>query len=461
MDQGIARAYIAILREELVPAMGCTEPIAVAYAAAAARRLLGRTPETIHIRCSANIVKNVKGVTVPNTGGLKGIAAAAAVGALGGDPDRELQVLQSVTPEHIEEANCFLASGCCTTDLAEGKDGIYVEAILRSGSDEARVVIEHTHTGISLMERNGTPILAADSQAHANTKKPSNLVPSISKMKSKAASAEAAPPAPATAETDRISSDRREYSLLNVRDILEFAATVNLDDIAELMRGQIRMNSAIADEGLSGDYGVSVGKNLLKYGGNDLRVRARARAAAGSDARMGGCALPVVINSGSGNQGLTVSLPVIEYAAALGCDEEKLIRALVISNLVSLEQKEYIGKLSAYCGAVSAAVGSAAAIAWLKDGTYEQIAATIINAIATADGILCDGAKSSCAAKIATALEAAIMAHEIGMEEGKKFADGEGLVGADVEATIRNVGQVGSVGMRPTDLEIIKVMLKD
>ncbi|MDX9784638.1 MAG: L-serine ammonia-lyase, iron-sulfur-dependent, subunit alpha, partial [Spirochaetia bacterium] len=188
---------------------------------------------------------------------------------------------------------------------------------------------------------------------------------------------------------------------------------------------------------------------------------ARARAAAGSDARMGGCALPVVINSGSGNQGHTVSLPVIEYAAALGCDQEKLIRALVISNLVSLEQKEYIGKLSAYCGAVSAAVGSAAAIAWLKGGNYEQIAATIINAIATADGILCDGAKSSCAAKIATALEAAIMAHEIGMTEGKKFLDGEGLVGADVEATIRNVGQVGSVGMRATDLEIIKVMLKD
>jgi len=283
--------------------------------------------------------------------------------------------------------------------------------------------------------------------------------------------AEAAPldSASAPAETggtssdhgQKISADRHEYALLNVRDILEFAATVNLEDIAELLRGQIRMNNAIADEGLSGDYGVSVGKNLLKYGGNDIRVRARARAAAGSDARMGGCALPVVINSGSGNQGLTVSLPVIEYASALGCDEEKLIRALAISNLVSLEQKEYIGKLSAYCGAVSAAVGSAAAIAWLKGGTYEQIAATITNAIATADGILCDGAKSSCAAKIATALEAAIMAHEIGMEEGKKFANGEGLVGPDVEATIRNVGHVGSVGMRSTDLEIIKLMLKD
>jgi len=288
------------------------------------------------------------------------------------------------------------------------------------------VIVEHTHTGISLIERDGAPFFDARGT-----------------------------------RTKGISTDRREYSLLNVKDILEFARTTELDEIGYLLRQQIELNTAKAEEGLSGEYGVSVGKHLLKYGGNDVRVRARARAAAGSDARMGGCALPVVINSGSGNQGLTVSLPVIEYAATLGCDQEKLVRALIISNLVSLEQKEYIGKLSAYCGAVSAAVGSAAAIAWLKGGSYEQIAATITNAIATADGILCDGAKSSCAAKIATALEAAIMAHEIGMEEGKKFSDGEGLVGADVEATIRNIGQVGAVGMRATDLEIIKVMLKD
>ncbi|MPL70679.1 hypothetical protein SDC9_16439 [bioreactor metagenome] len=426
MNRETARAYRAILREELVPAMGCTEPIAVAFAAAKARQVLGTMPEKILIRCSANIIKNVKGVTVPNTGGLKGIDTAAIAGIVSDRADANLEVLAGLTEEDIAEIRRLKERGFCVQELAEGIEGLYIEARVWSGNKNARVIVEHTHTGISLIERDGAPFFDARGT-----------------------------------RTKGISTDRREYSLLNVKDILEFARTTELDEIGYLLRQQIELNTAIAEEGLSGEYGVSVGKNLLKYGGNDVRVRARARAAAGSDARMGGCALPVVINSGSGNQGLTVSLPVIEYAATLGCDQEKLVRALIISNLVSLEQKEYIGKLSAYCGAVSAAVGSAAAIAWLKGGSYEQIAATITNAIATADGILCDGAKSSCAAKIATALEAAIMAHEIGMEEGKKFSDGEGLVGADVEATIRNIGQVGSVGMRATDLEIIKVMLKE
>ncbi len=391
-------------------------------------------PDRIAIRCSANIVKNVKSVTVPNTGGLKGIDTAAIAGIVSGRAEAKLEVLADLTEQDIVEIRRLKESSYCAQELAVGIEGLYVEARVWKGTESAKVIVEHSHTGISRIERNG--VLIDEAIAAQKKEVGDNL-------------------------SEGISPDRREYSLLNVKDILEFAQTTDLGEIGYLLRQQIDMNTAIADEGLAGDYGVSVGKNLLKYGGNDIRVRARARAAAGSDARMGGCALPVVINSGSGNQGLTVSLPVIEYAAALGCDQEKLIRALVISNLVSLEQKEYIGKLSAYCGAVSAAVGSAAAIAWLKGGNYEQIAATIINAIATADGILCDGAKSSCAAKIATALEAAIMAHEIGMTEGKKFLDGEGLVGADVEATIRNVGQVGSVGMRATDLEIIKVMLKD
>lgn len=424
-------AYVRILRRELVPAMGCTEPIAVAYAAAKAKETLGRRPDSLEMICSANIVKNVKSVTVPNTGGLKGIAAAAVAGAVGGDSSRELEVLQSLKPEQHAEISRLLAASFCRTSLAEGREGLYIEAVARSGKDFSRVVIEHSHTGISKIEKNGEVLFEAPRD-----------IPEASLQ------GETAEPEP------------NDYALLNVRDILRFAETFNLDDLAGLIREQIRMNSAISDEGLAGDYGVSVGKTLLKYRGDDIRIRARARAAAGSDARMAGCALPVIINSGSGNQGITVSVPVIEYADFLGCDEEKLIRALVISNLISLQQKDYIGKLSAYCGAVSAAVGSAAAIAWLKGGSYEQVAATIINAIATADGILCDGAKSSCAAKIATALEAAIMAHEIGMEEGKKFAQGEGLVGVDVEETIRNIGRVGSVGMRPTDVEIINLMLQ-
>jgi L-cysteine desulfidase len=425
MLEATTNAYIAILKEELVPAMGCTEPIAVAFAAAKARETLGSMPDRACIRCSANIVKNVKGVTVPNTGGLKGIDVAAIAGIVSGKAGAKLEVLASLTEEDIAEVRRLRDVGFCAQELAEGIEGLYIDAQVWAGGQSARVVLEHSHTGITRIEKNGKAVFEKAGE------KPGG-----------------------------ISADRREYGLLNVKDILEFAQNVDLGEIGFLIREQIAMNSAIAEEGLIGDYGVSVGRNLLKYGGNDVRVRARAKAAAGSDARMGGCALPVMINSGSGNQGITVTLPVVEYAKELEVGEERMVRAVLISNLVSLEQKEYIGKLSAYCGAVSAAVGSAAAIAWLKGGTYVQVSATIINAIATAAGILCDGAKASCAAKISTALEAAMMAHEIGMEEGKRFEDGDGLVSADVEQTIRNVGIVGSVGMKPTDVEIIKLMLK-
>jgi L-cysteine desulfidase len=420
-------AYVNILKEELVPAMGCTEPIAVAYAAANARDVLGAFPDTMELWCSANIVKNVKSVTVPNTGGLKGIEAAAIAGALCGDASKKLRVLEGIRKEQIETIRNFLMKGICTAHLAEGKEGLYIEARVVAGKNKATVVIENTHTGITKITLNGKATFEAGVTMEES---------------------------PGT-----ISSDRREYGYLNIRDICSFAEEVNVKDVEKVIRQQIVMNSAIADEGLAGEYGVSVGKTLLKHAGQDVRVLAKARAAAGSDARMGGCALPVVINSGSGNQGLTVSLPVIEYARSLGVEEERLVRALVVGNLISLHQKEYIGKLSAYCGAVSAAVGSAAAITWLKGGTADQINATITNAIATADGIVCDGAKASCAAKIATALEAALLAHEIGMLEGKSFSPGEGLVGRTVEETIKNIGQVGSVGMRPTDIEIIKIML--
>ncbi|MGB9686351.1 MAG: L-serine ammonia-lyase, iron-sulfur-dependent, subunit alpha, partial [Rectinema subterraneum] len=258
-----------------------------------------------------------------------------------------------------------------------------------------------------------------------------------------------------------VSADRHEYALLNVRDILEFADTLRLRDIEAPLRAQIELNQEIAQEGLKGEWGVSVGKTLMKYrDASDVRVRARALAAAGSDARMAGCPMPVVINSGSGNQGLTVSLPVIEFARTLSAGEDKLLRALAVSNLVALEQKEYVGKLSAYCGAVSAAVGAAAGIAYLQGAGYAQISSVIIDAIATADGILCDGAKSSCAAKIATALESAMLGLELGLHEGRRFRDGEGLAGADVEETIRNVGIVAKNGMRATDAEIIRVMLE-
>lgn len=433
LDTNTAKAYIAILREELVPAMGCTEPIAVAFAAAKARETLGTMPDAIEVFCSANIVKNVKGVTVPNTGGLRGIDAAAIAGTISNQPEKKLEVLQPLTDENRAEIARLLTAKYCTAHLAEGIEGLFIDAraYLKSESGQvrqsSRVVIEKTHTGITRIEKNGQLVYSIENLGRGES---------------------------------YISADRREYAILNVRDIIAFAESVNLAEVSDVIRNQISMNSEISDEGLRNDYGVSVGKTLLKYRTNDVRLRARARAAAGSDARMAGCAMPVVINSGSGNQGLTVSLPVIEYAKELGKDEATLIRALVISNLVALEQKEYIGKLSAYCGAVSAAVGSAAAIAWLEGASYEQISATITNGIATADGIICDGAKSSCAAKIATALEAALTGMEIGVQEGKSYQNGEGLVGADVEETIRNIGVVGSVGMKPTDVEIIKLMLK-
>jgi len=433
LDTNTAKAYIAILREELVPAMGCTEPIAVAFAAAKARETLGAMPDAIEVFCSANIVKNVKGVTVPNTGGLRGIDAAAIAGTISNQPEKKLEVLQPLTDENRAEIARLLTAKYCTAHLAEGIEGLFIDAraYLKSESGQvrqsSRVVIEKTHTGITRIEKNGEVVYSIENLGRGES---------------------------------YISPDRREYAILNVRDIIAFAESVDLAEVSDVIRNQISMNSEISDEGLRNDYGVSVGKTLLKYRTNDVRLRARARAAAGSDARMAGCAMPVVINSGSGNQGLTVSLPVIEYAKELGKDEATLIRALVISNLVALEQKEYIGKLSAYCGAVSAAVGSAAAIAWLEGASYEQISATITNGIATADGIICDGAKSSCAAKIATALEAALTGMEIGVQEGKSYQNGEGLVGADVEETIRNIGVVGSVGMKPTDVEIIKLMLK-
>lgn len=460
LDTNIANAYIAILREELVPAMGCTEPIAVAFAAAKTREILGAMPDAIEIYCSANIVKNVKGVTVPNTGGLRGIDAASIAGTISNQPEKKLEVLQSLTDSDRAEIKRLLAAQYCVAHLAEGIEGLFIDARAslkdKSGQvrQSARVVLEKTHTGITRIEKNGEVVYSTE-QAYRSTTNKSADKPSCAIQFEQAKNEKSN-----TIPISYISADRHEYALLNVRDIIAFAESVDLHEISDVLRNQIAMNSAISDEGLRNEYGVSVGKTLLKYRTNDVRVRARARAAAGSDARMAGCAMPVVINSGSGNQGLTVSLPVIEYARELGKDEETLIRALAISNLVALEQKEYIGKLSAYCGAVSAAVGSAAAIAWLQGASYEQIAATITNAIATADGILCDGAKSSCAAKIATALEAALTGMEIGVKEGKSFHNGEGLVGADVEETIRNIGVVGSTGMKPTDVEIIKVMLK-
>lgn len=413
------------MKSELVPALGCTEPIAVALAAAKARAALGRKPDRVEVDCSGNIVKNVKGVVVPNTGGLKGIEAAAVAGAIGGDADRGLEVLQALKAEDLAEVRSFLDAGLCKVGLATDIDSLYVDARLYAGDSSAEVIIAKTHANIVSVYKDGALVSGVEYSFASDCD--------------------------AGAPTDAAVS-------LNVRDILEFSDQVTLKSVKHIISEQIRLNTAIADEGLKNHYGVDVGKTLLSLRGDDPRVRAEARAAAGSDARMSGCSLPVVINSGSGNQGMTASLPVIEYAASYGFPEEKLYRALVLSNLVAIHQKKKIGRLSAYCGAVSAAAGAGAGICYLRGGGYDEISATIVNTIATIGGMVCDGAKPSCAAKIAQAVDAAFLALDLSAS-GRVFGVGEGLVKGDVEATIESVGRMGKVGMKGTDEEILAIMI--
>lgn len=420
MEQRIYDQYLKILEHELVPALGCTEPIALAYCAAKAREVLGVFPDRILLTCSGNIIKNVKGVTVPNSGGLRGIEAAAILGLVGGNPEKELEVLESVVEEDISETRRLMEDGFCTVSLAEDVENLYIVAKVFSGEDFAQVTIVNRHTLI-------TEILKNDEVLYRH----------------------------GVLET---SPDYVDKSLLNIESIVEFANIVDVSQLESTIGKQILLNSAISQEGLSGTYGAEVGRTLLEVYGHDVKVRARAKAAAGSDARMGGCSLPVVINSGSGNQGMTVSLPVMEFALELGASRELLFRALVVSNLVSIHQKKYIGSLSAYCGAVSAGCGAGAGITYLHGGTVEQIGLTIVNTIGNVGGILCDGAKSSCAAKISSSVEAGIMGHYMSMKH-HSFLAGEGIVQEDIEDTIRSIGYIGRVGMRMTDQSILHIML--
>ena len=422
LSKKVMENYILILKSELIEALGCTEPIAIAYAAAKARSVLGKVPERIEVGCSGNIVKNVKGVVVPNTGGLIGIDAAAVAGVVGGDPDRGLQVLESVKKEQYSKIKRLTEEDYCKVYHLKGVDNLYIEAKVYAGNESAEVYIEDAHTNIIKIVKDGK-VLFENNKGDSRDPK--------------------------------LAGDK---TLLNVKDILEFAETVDLNILRELLEKQVIVNTAIAEEGIRNDYGVSVGKTLLENYGNDVTVRARAMAAAGSDARMSGCSLPVVINSGSGNQGITVSVPVIEYARELKASKEKLLRALIISNLVSIHQKAQIGNLSAYCGAVSAAAGSGAGIAYLNGGGYKEISSTIINTIANIGGMVCDGAKPSCAAKISSAVGAAILGYQLSAR-GKAFRSGEGLVKGGVEETIKSFGRVGKKGMEGTDIEIINIML--
>ena len=415
-------AYISILKEELVPAMGCTEPIALAYCAAKAREVLGAMPDRVVIGASGSIIKNVKSVIVPNTDHMKGIPAAAVAGIVGGDASRELEVIADVSKEQIARMRVFLENTPITVEHVDNGLTFEIVVTVFSGQEYARVRIVNYHTNIVRIEKNGEILLDV----------------------------------PVDGEGEAGLTDR---SILNLAEILDFADTVDIGDIKPTIGRQIQYNTAIAQEGLRGNYGSNIGSVLLQtYGDGSVMVRAKAMAAAGSDARMNGCELPVIINSGSGNQGMTTSLPVIEYAKELKVSEETLYRALTLANLVTIHQKTSIGRLSAFCGAVSAGAGAGAGIAYLQGADLDGISHTVANAIATTGGIVCDGAKASCASKIATAVEAGILGYNMHIRN-QNFQPDDGLVGGTPEETIANIGRLGKQGMKATNDEIIKIMV--
>lgn len=421
MNQALYSAYVKILEEELVPAMGCTEPIAVAYAAALARKALGEMPQSVEVHVSANIIKNVKSVVVPHTGGLRGIGAAVAAGIVAGDADRELEVLSAVTEEQVEAMAAYLKD--TPISIAASDNGYIFDIQIRANAGEhtAFVQIAGSHTNVIRVEKDDVVLRSLE-------------------------------------YTEGGQAEKTDRSLLNVESIIEFADCVNIEDVKAILDRQIDFNTAIAEEGLSGKWGANIGRVLLNAYGNDVANRAKATAAAGSDARMSGCEKPVVINSGSGNQGMTASLPVIVYAKELNTTREQLYRALVVSNLVTIHLKTGIGRLSAYCGATSAGCGAGAGITYLYGGKANEISHTIVNAVAINSGMVCDGAKASCAAKIASAVEAGLLGMQMQMQ-GEQFYGGDGIVVKGVENTIRNVGRLARYGMAETDKEIINMMI--
>lgn len=415
-------AYIKILEEELKPAMGCTEPIALAYAAAMARKVLGELPDKVVIGASGSIIKNVKSVIVPNTDHLKGIPAAAAAGIVAGDPDRELEVIASVTREQIAEMKEFLEKADITVEHVDNGFVFEIIVTLYKGESYSKVRIVNFHTNIVLIEKNGQILKEIRVEG----------------------------------ESEEGLTDR---SLLNMEDIWDFINTVDVEDVKPVLERQIRFNMAIAEEGLKGNYGANIGSVLLDMNGNDVRTRARAMAAAGSDARMNGCELPVIINSGSGNQGMTASIPVVVYAKELNTGEEKMYRALALSNLTAIHQKTLIGRLSAYCGAVNAGAGAGAGIAYLNGADFDAVVHTVVNALAVVSGMVCDGAKASCAAKIAESVDAAILGYNMYIR-GQQFYGGDGIVKHGIEDTIQSVGRLAKDGMKETNEEIIKIMIE-
>lgn len=414
--------YLKILQEELVPATGCTEPIAIAYGAAKARELLGVLPESVLVEASGNIIKNVKSVVVPNTNSLKGIEAAAAAGIVAGQSDKILEVISEVTPAQRAEIRVYLADHPIVVKPAEGDKVFDILITLRAGNDHVKLRISDYHTHIVYIEKNGEVLFQSGEV----------LSDSARDML-----------------TDR--------SCLSVEGVLDFASTCNLEDVRALIERQIDYNYAIAEEGMRHSWGANIGSVLKEHYGVGIYSRARYMAAAGSDARMSGCEMPVIIVSGSGNQGITASVPVVEYAKELNVSRDQMVRAVLLSDLLTIHLKTGIGRLSAYCGAVSAGCSAGAAIAYLHGGGFREIAHTLVNSLAIVSGMICDGAKASCAAKISAAVDAGLVGYSM-FRSGQQFRGGDGIVTKGVEETIRNIGRLGRLGMRETDREIIRIM---
>lgn len=414
--------YLKILQEELVPATGCTEPIAIAYGAAKARELLGVLPESVLVEASGNIIKNVKSVVVPNTNSLKGIEAAAAAGIVAGQSDKILEVISEVTPAQRAEIRVYLADHHIVVKPAEGDKVFDILITLRAGNDHVKLRISDYHTHIVYIEKNGEVLFQSGEV----------LSDSARDML-----------------TDR--------SCLSVEGVLDFASTCNLEDVRALIERQIDYNYAIAEEGMRHSWGANIGSVLKEHYGVGIYSRARYMAAAGSDARMSGCEMPVIIVSGSGNQGITASVPVVEYAKELNVSRDQMVRAVLLSDLLTIHLKTGIGRLSAYCGAVSAGCSAGAAIAYLHGGGFREIAHTLVNSLAIVSGMICDGAKASCAAKISAAVDAGLVGYSM-FRSGQQFRGGDGIVTKGVEETIRNIGRLGRLGMRETDREIIRIM---
>lgn len=414
--------YLKILQEELVPATGCTEPIAIAYGAAKARELLGVLPESVLVEASGNIIKNVKSVVVPNTNSLKGIEAAAAAGIVAGQSDKILEVISDVTPAQRAEIRVYLADHPIVVKPAEGDKVFDILITLRAGNNHVKLRISDYHTHIVYIEKNGEVLFQSGEV----------LSDSARDML-----------------TDR--------SCLSVEGVLDFASTCNLEDVRALIERQIDYNYAIAEEGMRHSWGANIGSVLKEHYGVGIYSRARYMAAAGSDARMSGCEMPVIIVSGSGNQGITASVPVVEYAKELNVSRDQMVRAVLLSDLLTIHLKTGIGRLSAYCGAVSAGCSAGAAIAYLHGGGFREIAHTLVNSLAIVSGMICDGAKASCAAKISAAVDAGLVGYSM-FRSGQQFRGGDGIVTKGVEETIRNIGRLGRLGMRETDREIIRIM---